>query len=249
MTAAFQDLTSIARRRHGRQHLPGRRAVGCRQVDAGQRPARARPGHRAVGIAHDAAAAARRAEWPRVPLRLGRGVHEAARGSEFLESAEVHGNYYATSRVWIEDRIRSGTDVLLEIDWQGARQVKPSFARPSASSSCRHRSMRWKRACTSVGRTRRRSLHGGCCRRQRDRACAGVRLRDHQRGLRYCAGTAQRDRDRDPSATRPRPRGTISCSRNSESHNHAEEACAQLESGQRLFPPRIRWLASPLKIA
>ena len=46
---------------------------------------------------------------------------------QFLESAEVHGNCYATSRAWIEDRIRSGTDVLLEIDWQGARQVKLSF--------------------------------------------------------------------------------------------------------------------------
>jgi len=46
---------------------------------------------------------------------------------EFLESAEVHGNYYATSRMWIEQRIRSGSDVLLEIDWQGARQVKLSF--------------------------------------------------------------------------------------------------------------------------
>jgi guanylate kinase len=49
-------------------------------------------------------------------------------GGEFLESAEVHGNYYATSRVWIEDRLRSGTDVLLEIDWQGARQVKARFS-------------------------------------------------------------------------------------------------------------------------
>jgi guanylate kinase len=46
---------------------------------------------------------------------------------DFLESAEVHGNYYATSRVWIEDRIFAGTDVLLEIDWQGARQVKLHF--------------------------------------------------------------------------------------------------------------------------
>ncbi len=46
---------------------------------------------------------------------------------DFLESAEVHGNYYATSRVWIEQRIGAGTDVLLEIDWQGARQVKGSF--------------------------------------------------------------------------------------------------------------------------
>lgn len=46
-----------------------------------------------------------------------------ARG-EFLESAEVHGNFYGTSRVWIEERMREGGDVLLEIDWQGARQVK-----------------------------------------------------------------------------------------------------------------------------
>lgn len=51
-----------------------------------------------------------------------------ARG-EFLESAEVHGNFYATSRVWIEERVRVGTDVLLEIDWQGARQVKTHFPR------------------------------------------------------------------------------------------------------------------------
>jgi guanylate kinase len=50
-----------------------------------------------------------------------------ARG-EFLESAEVHGNFYATSRVWIEQRMREGRDVLLEIDWQGARQIKAAFA-------------------------------------------------------------------------------------------------------------------------
>jgi guanylate kinase len=50
-----------------------------------------------------------------------------ARG-EFLESAEVHGNFYATSRVWIEQRMLEGRDVLLEIDWQGARQIKAAFA-------------------------------------------------------------------------------------------------------------------------
>ena len=49
---------------------------------------------------------------------------------EFLESAEVHGNYYGTSRVWIERQMAAGIDVLLEIDWQGARQVKRLF--PSA---------------------------------------------------------------------------------------------------------------------
>jgi len=44
--------------------------------------------------------------------------------SEFLEWAEVHGNYYGTSRPWIEQRLAAGRDVLLEIDWQGARQVR-----------------------------------------------------------------------------------------------------------------------------
>lgn len=46
---------------------------------------------------------------------------------EFLESAEVHGNYYGTSRKWIMDEMKKGTDVLLEIDWQGAQQVKKQF--------------------------------------------------------------------------------------------------------------------------
>jgi guanylate kinase len=46
---------------------------------------------------------------------------------EFLESAEVHGNYYGTSRLWIQEQMKSGHDVLLEIDWQGAQQVKKQF--------------------------------------------------------------------------------------------------------------------------
>ncbi|MCK9985699.1 MAG: guanylate kinase [Azoarcus sp.] len=46
---------------------------------------------------------------------------------EFLEWAEVHGNYYATSRVWLKEQIATGRDILLEIDWQGAQQVRRSF--------------------------------------------------------------------------------------------------------------------------
>ena len=46
---------------------------------------------------------------------------------EFLESAEVHGNYYGTSRLLIEEDMKAGSDVLLEIDWQGAQQVKKQF--------------------------------------------------------------------------------------------------------------------------
>jgi guanylate kinase len=50
-----------------------------------------------------------------------------AQAGEFLEWAEVHGNYYGTSRIRVEEQMKSGTDVLLEIDWQGARQVKKLF--------------------------------------------------------------------------------------------------------------------------
>ncbi len=46
---------------------------------------------------------------------------------EFLESALVYGNYYGTSEIWIRERITAGQDVLLEIDWQGAQQVRRLF--------------------------------------------------------------------------------------------------------------------------
>ena len=49
-----------------------------------------------------------------------------ARG-EFLESAEVHGNRYGTSRKWIAEARAKGLDILLEIDWQGAQQVRKVF--------------------------------------------------------------------------------------------------------------------------
>ena len=41
-----------------------------------------------------------------------------------LETAQVFGNWYGTSRDWVEERRRRGMDVLLEIDWQGAAQVR-----------------------------------------------------------------------------------------------------------------------------
>lgn len=46
---------------------------------------------------------------------------------EFLEWAEVHGNYYATSKVWLKEQLAAGRDTLLEIDWQGAQQVRKAF--------------------------------------------------------------------------------------------------------------------------
>ena len=50
----------------------------------------------------------------------------AARG-DFFEWAEVHGNLYGTSRAGIEARLMAGEDVVLEIDWQGALQIKKLF--------------------------------------------------------------------------------------------------------------------------
>jgi guanylate kinase len=46
------------------------------------------------------------------------------RRGEFLESAEVHGNHYGTSEAWIRAQRAAGHDILLEIDWQGAQQVR-----------------------------------------------------------------------------------------------------------------------------
>ena len=48
--------------------------------------------------------------------------------NQLLEWAEVHGNFYGTPRDQIEQAIHQGRDILLEIDWQGARQVKRLFA-------------------------------------------------------------------------------------------------------------------------
>lgn len=48
--------------------------------------------------------------------------------SEFLEHAEVFGNYYGTSKTAVNDLLKAGIDVILEIDWQGAMQVKRLFA-------------------------------------------------------------------------------------------------------------------------
>ncbi|MGB6977179.1 MAG: guanylate kinase [Gammaproteobacteria bacterium] len=50
----------------------------------------------------------------------------------FLEHALVHGNHYGTSRAWVESQLKKGMDVILEIDWQGAQQIRKVF--PDAAS-------------------------------------------------------------------------------------------------------------------
>lgn len=72
---------------------------------------------------------------PRAGERDGKDYHfvsrdtflEMAGRGEFLESAEVYGNLYGTSQTWISQEIAKGNDILLEIDWQGAAQVRKLF--------------------------------------------------------------------------------------------------------------------------
>jgi guanylate kinase len=45
----------------------------------------------------------------------------------FLEHAEVFGNLYGTSRHWVDQRLQAGLDVILEIDWQGAQQIRRQY--------------------------------------------------------------------------------------------------------------------------
>jgi guanylate kinase len=43
---------------------------------------------------------------------------------EFLESAQVYGYHYGTSQTWVNQQLDSNTNVILEIDWQGAAQIR-----------------------------------------------------------------------------------------------------------------------------
>lgn len=47
--------------------------------------------------------------------------------NDFLEHAEVFNHYYGTSKTWVEKTLLEGTDVILEIDWQGAAQIREQF--------------------------------------------------------------------------------------------------------------------------
>jgi guanylate kinase len=72
---------------------------------------------------------------PRPGEQNGREYHFVSReqfdamrqSGEFLESAEVYGNGYGTSAQWIRGELAQGNDVVLEIDWQGAQQVRKLF--------------------------------------------------------------------------------------------------------------------------
>lgn len=49
------------------------------------------------------------------------------KAGDFLESAEVYGYHYGTSKKWVNEQLEEGLTVILEIDWQGAAQVRAQF--------------------------------------------------------------------------------------------------------------------------
>ncbi len=57
---------------------------------------------------------------------------QMAERGDFLEHAEVFGNRYGTSKLTVDEQLNNGIDVILEIDWQGAGQVRAAY--PEAAS-------------------------------------------------------------------------------------------------------------------
>jgi guanylate kinase len=53
--------------------------------------------------------------------------NEISNSDGFIESAQVFDNYYGSAKQTVKDLLEQGKDVILEIDWQGAQQVKQSF--------------------------------------------------------------------------------------------------------------------------
>ncbi|HZP91987.1 MAG TPA: guanylate kinase [Burkholderiales bacterium] len=113
--------------------MTGNLFVVCAPSGAGKtslvRALLARDPHVHLSVSHTTRAA-------RPGERDGRDYHYVSRetfqrmveAGEFLESAEVHGNYYGTSQRWVDEQRSHGNDIVLEIDWQGARQVRRLIA-------------------------------------------------------------------------------------------------------------------------
>ena len=103
---------------------------------------------------------------------------ERKKNHEFLEWAFVHGNYYGTSRLWIEQELAAGYDVMLEIDWQGAFQVKKifpdvisTFILPPSIEALKQRLVGRGTDAPEVIARRLKGAGGG------DRPCPAIRLR------------------------------------------------------------------------
>jgi len=83
-------------------------------------------------------------------------------GGEFLEHARVFDNCYGTARRQVEQALAAGQDLILEIDWQGAAQVRAALPSASRSSSCRRPVRSSSAACAAAAPTPKRSSSAAC---------------------------------------------------------------------------------------
>ena len=120
---AVKDVGSRIRRR-GTDARPVV-AFGRRQVDHRAQPDGERSGFRAIGQRDHACPARQRDRGRALSFRLAARVRQpCAMPMPLLEWAEVHGNFYATPRGPAEKAMAEGRDMLFDIDWQGAKQLK-----------------------------------------------------------------------------------------------------------------------------
>src|SRR6266849_1835556 len=87
---------------------------------------------------------------------------QMAERGEFLEYARVFGKHnYGTPRRWLDEARQKRLDLVLEIDVQGAAQVKEKLPGAGHYSSCRPRAKSWNGGCGTAGRIRKKRLRGG----------------------------------------------------------------------------------------
>ena len=130
-------------------------------------------------------------------------------GGDLLEAAEVHGNGYGTPRAPVEDVLAQGRDMLFDIDWQGARQVREALGADVVSVFILPPSMKELRGAAGAAR-RGFDGHDRAAARQRqarDRALAALRLRRRQRRPAARLSSGGGDPDRRARARRARRRG------------------------------------------
>ena len=54
-------------------------------------------------------------------------LQEMVKNGDLLESAEVFGNLYGTPKKWVQEQLSQDVDIILELDWQGAKQIKENY--------------------------------------------------------------------------------------------------------------------------
>jgi guanylate kinase len=148
---------------------------------------------------------------PSTTTSSSRGVRSGwSRAGEFFEHALVHGDWKGTARQSVEPQLAAGRDVLLEIDWQGARQVRAQVpdcgqrVHPAALARGAGAS-----ACASRGQDSEETIARRLAAAREEMSTTTSSTTDRQRGLRHRRRRDVRDLHRQPPA--PAGAGAAPC--------------------------------------